>query len=257
MTGKSLLLALLLAATTPLAALQPIDCGRRPASLRGSDVDGSLALDAQGRFVPTPGARLLFDHFLTATGEEPLEAIRARVAAEAGARLPEAAAADAVRLFDLYLAYLDQARAAAPVKGRLDEEAALALLSDLRREVLGREVAEIFFGAEEAADRAALRTRITREPVHLSPEEQALRDEAALRARGAAPAELRAFRERTFGAAAADRLEAMDREEADFRARLSAYRAKKASGAPAGELLAAFTPEERLRVEALDRIEGK
>lgn len=228
-----------------LRAAQPVDCGRPPASLRGTEVDGSLSADARGRFVPTAGARQLFDYFLTAVGEEPLEAIRTRVFAEAGARLPESAAAEAVRLFDLYLAYLDRVRDLAPLKGRLDAESGLALFADLRREILGREVAEAFFGAEEESDRAALRARLLGE-----------RPAAA------------SIDEVMVAPGAAERLAALEHVRAEWRARVTAFRAERraieasetsdaARAARVEELLRErFTPTERPRLEALDRIEG-
>jgi lipase chaperone LimK len=82
----------------PARALPP-----PPSSLRGTDVDGDLERDAAGRFVATPAARLLFDYFLSAAGEEPAATIRARVAAEARRRLPAAEADAAMDLYDHYV----------------------------------------------------------------------------------------------------------------------------------------------------------
>ena len=88
-----------------------------------------------------------------------------------------------------------------------------------------------------------------------------------LRASGAQAAEIRAVRERSFGVEAADRLEELDRQRAVWQQRLDEYREaldaieqneSRDAGARdrAIEALRAerFTPEERLRVVALDRI---
>ena len=88
-----------------------------------------------------------------------------------------------------------------------------------------------------------------------------------LRASGAPAAEIRALRERSFGADAADRLEQLDRQRAVWQQRLDDYReardaTERNASLDAGardraiETLRAerFTPEERLRVVALDRI---
>src|SRR5262249_56086368 len=82
----------------------------RPRSLRGTRVDGGLAVDADGRFVPGPETRRLFDYFLTATGEEPPERTRSRIVAEIERRLPPSARAEAVALLDRYLDYRERAR---------------------------------------------------------------------------------------------------------------------------------------------------
>lgn len=101
-------------------------------------------------------------------------------------------------------------------------------------------------------------------PVRLAEEE-----EAALRAAAAPEAEIRRLREARVGPAAADRLAELDRRRADWNGRLAAYRAARAilAADPALDAEARdaalarlreerFRPEERLRVEALDRIDA-
>src|SRR5262249_39840908 len=84
--------------------------GPRPRSLRGTRVDGGLAVDAAGRFMATPDARRLFDYFLATAGEETPERIRARIVAAIEQRLSGDAARDATALLDRYLAYRERAR---------------------------------------------------------------------------------------------------------------------------------------------------
>src|SRR4030095_1228876 len=102
-----------------LAAARPAGAGERgteappsrPASLRGTSVDGGLAADAAGHFVPTPDARRFFEYFFTASGEEPEATIVARIRAAIDRRLAPDAAREAERLLERYLDYRARARA--------------------------------------------------------------------------------------------------------------------------------------------------
>jgi lipase chaperone LimK len=245
-----------------------------PASLRGTAVDGALELDDLGRFVPTREAIALFDYFLTASGEEPPETIRARIVAEIAARLPPDAADEAVALLDRYLEY--RALAAELLQseaGPAGPEEAFDLLRGLRAEIFGPDAAGRLFGEEEVYDAVALaQRRRLRDPALTPAEREELlsqldlrlpeplrstraatlaplrlqRHEESLRAAGASAEELRAAREALAGAEAADRLEALDRERAGFEKRMAAYRAARASVERAPGLSA----EERARAVA-------
>jgi lipase chaperone LimK len=91
--------------------------------------------------------------------------------------------------------------------------------------------------------------------------------EAEVRARGGGDAEIQALRERLAGPEAAARLADLDQRRAAWDARVDAYRAARArlehdatltpdarAGAVARLLSESFTPAERLRVAALDRL---
>jgi lipase chaperone LimK len=266
-----------------------------PGSLEGTEPDGGLARDADGRFVPTRDALDLFDYYLAASGEEPDGAIRARIEAAIAARLADPA--PALALLDRYLAYREAARALF-----FDENAAelplerrLQRIRELRREHFGAELAEALFGEEEARWRVDVeRLRVSRDPA-LGEEERAARlaaleaelpeavreardaataaialrrDEARLRAAGGSDAEVRALREARFGPEAAERLAALDRTRAEWDARVAEYRAERdrvaareSDPAARAAALAAlrdarFEGPERLRVEALERMEA-
>jgi lipase chaperone LimK len=266
---------------------------RRPASLAGTRPDGSLEVDPQGHFRPSARTRELFDYFLSAQGEEPPETIRARIVAAIDRRLPAAAAADAVALLDRYLAYRERARErAGDGLDTAPPEVRLEAIARLRREVLGAADAEALFGDEEARDRVALARRRALADPTLAPDERARRlaeadaalpesmrraaeaatrpmrlaaDEAALRASGASDDEIQRLRTERVGSEAAARLAALDRERAEWQARLDAYHAARAAidadpgrseadRARAREALLAerFSATERLRVQALD-----
>ena len=208
-----------------------------PSSLAGTDVDGGLAVDAAGDLVLDEDVRRFLDYFLSATGEEPDAVIRARIAAAIDARLPARAARQAHELAERYVGCRDRARA---LSADGDLAARLAAVRDLRRGCLGDDAAAALFAEEDAEADRALAGAAPRPA-------QPWQREDALRAAGAGPAEIRALREAAFGPDGADRLEALDRARAAWRARLDAYRGGRAT-------LADFSPEERVRVEALERI---
>lgn len=267
---------------------------RRPDSLRGTQVDGGLAVDAAGRFVPTTDAIALFDYFFSARGEESDAAIVRRIRREIEARLPASAVADALAFLDLYLGYRERARVLAAMPETADLAARLARLHALRAEVFGAALAATLFAQDEQRVAAALeRRRILADPAlddaervrRLEAVEAALPEEmraaqaeaeaplalwyeeARLRASGGDDAAVHALRESRFGPEAAARLAELDAQRAVWDARLRDYRVARdaltadtalAAGAKTAALAALlaerFDANERVRVEALDRI---
>jgi lipase chaperone LimK len=262
-----------------------------PGSLDGTEPDGAIRADDAGHLVVDLELRRLFDHFLIASGEEPLAAIRARIVAVLHARLPATAEAEAIAILDRYLGYRDAARQLSPPA---EPRAGLGQLHDLRARMFAPEVARAWFADEEAATYAALDRRDALLDPALSPAERerriaeidsrlpaAVREaraaatapideldrEQAMRAAGAGDDQIAAARTAAFGPEAAARLAGLDRSRAAWDARLAQFRAARAAlladpglddaerGRRIAELLArSFTPEERIRVEALDRI---
>lgn len=247
-----------------------------PASLRDSEVDGALAVDAAGRFVPHPSALALFDYYLSASGEEPLAVIRARIVQHARESLPPAAAAEAEALLDTYLRYRDEMRALTS-EGRApaDLERRLQWIREERRRIFGASLAEVLFGEEERVVAVDLERRRVLQDTALSPEEKTRRlagleaelpgdvresraraaalvrsnaEVSALRASGAGEAAVFAAREREFGTEAAVRLADLDRENEAWEERLAAWRQERAALLADTELAAA---ERDARVEAL------
>ena len=262
-----------------------------PASLEGTEPDGAITADAAGHLVIDLELRRLFDHFLAATGEEPIAVIRARIIAVLRARLPAAAAAEAIALLDRYLGYRNAARG---LTAPASPAAGLAQIHDLRVTWLSAAVAKALFGSEEASIYAALARRDIAADPALSEAERARRlaaleaarptadraaraaatapldemnREAAMRAAGASDDQLSAARTAALGAEAAARLAALDRAHAAWDARLGRYRAERAALQADGALddaersrrIAAlqarsFSAAEQLRVAALDRL---
>jgi lipase chaperone LimK len=273
------------AAPEPPAAATAAGAGGEPApaaaaplprSLRGSEVDGSLAVGADGRFLPTPGARRLFDYFLSAAGEEPLDVIRERIALHVRGVLPPEAAAGAVEALERYLGYREALRQLARAGQVPDDlERRLQWIRELRQEELGPELARAFYAEEEevmlvdlarrevlldasldAAERAqrldALEARLPEAVraarARATAPERTRREVERLRQRGASDAEVFAVREEAFGWEAAQRLAELDRSRAAWDERLADYRAARDALLADPEL----APDARARaVEAL------
>lgn len=240
-----------------------------PESLRGADPDGGFTLDANGRLVPGRDAFARFEWFLSATGEEPPEALRARIVRHLRESLPPGAAADAEAFLDQVLAYRDAMRGlteggAVPA----DLERRLQWIRETRRAHFGAALAETLFGEEEQVAMLDLERRAVVLDPTLTPEQRdaklaaiearlpdAVREAResataparvakqveAVRARGGSDAEVFAVRERAFGADAAERLAALDVERAEWKARLEAWRGELA----AIESDASLSPEEK------------
>ena len=156
-------------ALTAAAAAPAAPPGALPASLEGTDADGAVTADAAGHLVIDLELRRLFDHFLIASGEEPLATIRARIIAALRARLPATAAGEAVAILDRYLAYRDAARQLVPAA---DAAAGLDQIHDLRARMFTPDVVRAFFADEEAATYAALARRAVLLDPALSPAER-------------------------------------------------------------------------------------
>jgi len=218
----------------------------RPASLRGTDVDGELVLDDDGRFVATAGAIRMFDYFMTTLGETDLDGVRRLIAAQAR-RLVPGHEAEVMALFEQYVAYLGDAQGAAraaaaggPADPVAQAREQLGRVEDLQRQRFGGDAARLF-GDDNALTRAILDRSDVVAREDLSPEERraqldaiearlppAMRDARArmrapaevreqveaLRQRGASAEEIHALRARYFGEEAADRLAELDRRAA-------------------------------------------
>ncbi|MGL6289176.1 MAG: lipase secretion chaperone, partial [Silanimonas sp.] len=200
------------------------------------------------------GLRRLFDHALTLVGERSNAAIRDALATHLRDQLPAAAAAEALVLYDRYLAYL-AAVDREPALHAHDAEMRLSRLHALRHEHLGERMAEGFFGDEEALARHSIARRsiaadptldnatrqaqlaaldgalphtlaAARRSAVQAAEAEAL--QAALDARQADAAARHRERAARFGEAAAQRLALLDAQRADWDARVAAYARERA-----------------------------
>ncbi len=207
-------------------------------SLRGTELDGALRMDAQGRLLQDRELRRLFDHLLAGLGELSLDALRARLRAHAMGVGGEALAAQAMAAFEQYLDYLRrEAELALPHGTDLVDR--LEALMALRRDVFGDELADALFGEDERYALDALARLDGGEGLADAPETERWQAE-----RGEATEHLLAleqteqfdqldlspehrFEERAalYGEDAAARLAALDGERAQWQQRLDEWHA--------------------------------
>ena len=223
----------------------------KPKSLRGTDVDGALPVDANGHLIVTPSVRQFFDYFFVATGEARSGHIRATIIAEIEVRLDDPARGEAIDLLGRYLDYrksgrklMEEGDVTGDLTARLEE------IRQLRRTSLGEANAEALFADEEARDYVAVAAREIAGDPGISEAERTLLlegleaqrpeaeraaraaatgplrlagEEAELRDQGAAAEEIRSLREERFGPEAADRLADLDRRRAAWQERVDDY----------------------------------
>lgn len=266
-----------------------------PKSLQGTSVPEGMAEDDKGDLVITQGIRDVFEYFLAGSVDEPLSTVRARILAYIQSHLGAKAAQQATSILDQYGAYkmaLPDVASAYPGERADQVKARFAAIKTMRRATLGAQVADAFFGEEEAyalytlnksevlqdgsltlaqknARIAELKKQLpanTQESISTAEMLQNLEEvQTDWKARGGSPEELRAAREAIVGKDGAARLEAMDRETAAWDARMTAYLTQRAlilsdpSIAPDMkpkriEALRAqsFKADEQLRVTALE-----
>lgn len=247
-------------ATASAPAPEPVDpagvvvaSDMAPPSLRGTEVDGRIEF-RDGRLLPTRELRRLFDYFLTAIGEKPLEDIRNWFIAHVREQHGDFFVPEVLTLFDQYVGLLQAAEQAG--LATLDDRGRLATLKALRKQWLGEAAAAAFYGDEEAyltytldrldvlKDRSldtATRTERLRALDATRPEgARAAEDDATLGmlvdeqtrqldAIGADADTRMAEREALLGKPAAERLAALDAERAQWQRRIDDYKRAVAS----------------------------
>lgn len=225
-----------------------------PASLEGTSVPPGLLEDGNGNLIPTPGLRDIFDYFLSVLGEEPLDVIVARINAYLASNLSASAAAQARTVLGNYLDYRESLADVEQVGGiNANQLDLLAMQTQqdqvraLRQRYFDAGVNEAFFARDDALDRFAVARMKVLQDESLSAEEQAIQLESlrhqlpvdmqqelddvsryqdlrtltqSWQEQGGNEADLRTIREQTVGAAAADRLEALEQERAAFDQRM-------------------------------------
>lgn len=256
-----------------------VEAGQAP-SLRGAELDGRLNQDEAGRLVENRELRRLFDHLLAGQGEVGLDTLRERLRAHAMETGGDALARQALAAFERYLDYL-RSEAELDPAGIADLGQRLDALSELRRRLLGEELAEAFFGEEERYARDALdrmdggegladapeSERWRAERIEATEHQRALEQTEQFEHLALPPVQRHAERAALYGEAAADRLAALDAERAAWQQRLDDWRSAREriesdprldtaarEHALQAELDARFDPAEQRRVRALDEL---
>ena len=238
---------------------QPQVSARLPTSFQGTQVDGQLRVDAAGNLIVGAEIRQLFDYFLAAIGEEPLKNSIERLRRHIIEELAEPARGQALSVLNQYLSYkrqlleLEASYARAPDLSALRQR--LHAVQALRARVLDPAVHQAFFALDEAYDRFSLERLAIRFdsgldsdakgravdqlraglPAELQellmPQLQTeLREQTnALVQSGAGPEQVRQLRQQLVGSAAADRLDALDRQRQQWQQRVTTYQQARAN----------------------------
>jgi len=226
-----------------------------PRSLQGTQVDGRLAVDAGGHLIINGDVRSLFDYFLAAQGEEPLERIESRIRAYIQNHLQAPAADEAQALLTDYLALLQalaalDAPAEQPSLNSTDIAQQLQQISALRHAWLTPQVAAAFYGEDEEYDQFSLQSLVIMGDGQLNQQQQLARiqqlqnelpgelnaalqqsqqiltlDRAnqQLQQEDASAQELYSMRQQLVGDAAADRLAELDQQRQVWQQRLQSW----------------------------------
>lgn len=230
-----------------------------PASFAGTQVDGVFRLDAQGNLLISEDIRRIFDYFLAAVGEEPLEDSVERLQGYIASQLAEPARQQALTLLEQYLQYkreLVLLERDLPQMANLDalRQRELAVQA-LRARLFDSNVHQAFFAREEAYNQFNLQRLAIVHDSRLDDTAKALAVEqlrnslpaemqdavlpqlqnelrqqtAQLKAAGASPTQIRQLRQQLVGSEATQRLEALDQQRQHWARRIAQYQTEKAA----------------------------
>lgn len=140
------------ASALPGLSADAVDAALAVSSLRGSSADGDWGIDAAGRFRPSRELRRRFDYYLALQGEVPLDELQRWVEAQLRRSHGAAGAAQVMPVFAAYLRLQQHPwRTAADPQRPQTLGPALAERQQVRRELLGMEVAQAFYRDDDAA----------------------------------------------------------------------------------------------------------
>lgn len=272
---------------------------RQKTSLKDTDIDGAYPVGADGHLLLNVSIKERFEYFLSTLGEFSLEDVLAMVREDIQAELQEPARSEALALFEDYIAYkrslVELEKQLGPAAGfeqfdmnslryRLDQ------LRNKRREFLSAEAADAFFGFDETYDdymlgklevmnnpqlnTAEKTAQITQLENQLPAELQSMRSETErisqvfaqtekMKQSGASAEQVYNKNVQEFGPEAAQRINALEVQRAQWQQRIDVYLAAKktieASDKSAqqkeqalAELRNAFSPQEQLRLAAYE-----
>lgn len=201
-------------------------------SLRGSDLDGDWGTWVDGQLQPSASLRRRFDYLLTALGEVQPSDLRHWIEQELSAQMSAGAARQVLAVWDRYITLQQHGfNQQANPNDAATWQPALAERSATRRQVLGADWAEAFYGDEERA--------FVTFTAELTAQRAAGTPQAEVDLLTGPPSEaLQAQRVQQFGAEAAERLRAEDMAWAEWERRLQGARQQMQTLAAAPELSA-------------------
>ncbi|MCH7382875.1 lipase secretion chaperone [Acinetobacter dispersus] len=228
-------------------------------SLRGTEIDCPIQVDANGKLVLTVGIRSCFDYFFSSLGEKTETELIADIRQYLSATLPDTASSYASYLLDQYVAYTHALKNIKPTgnfkTGDIDGyQKVIEQMYKVQQQFFNAAEINALFGNERnlnqfnidqmrihanktlsAQQKAAeLAKLIDQLPTTLADgvrvsmqfaELQQLTQE--VREKGGSAQELRNMRESLLGSEAADRLEKVDQEEAGWQTQVNGYLAER------------------------------
>ncbi|MAM86301.1 MAG: hypothetical protein CME36_03200 [unclassified Hahellaceae] len=274
--------------------LDTIAPGPLPASLQGAEPELELITDAEGHLVPDYDLMVLFDFYLGALEEEPLETVLARLHLALAAQLEGQALAEAKDLLGRYVDYRIglaelETQATLSADGSFDADnlqARLQSIQALRASLFDGEELQAFFQLDEVQDQFVVQQLAISYDTTLSPGERSealaaleqqlpqpireLRQQVhqnadlyskaeAMREAGASAEAIFQERAAVHGEAIAADLAKLDEERAQWRARIDAYAVERQrllqSGLSAADQQAAIDALRAGRFSELEQLE--
>ncbi len=224
------------------------------------EVRGSIHIDRQGNLIRNQELRQFLEFFMGQTqSPEDEPAMRAHMTAVMEQKgIPAPVQQQVMATLDVYLDYrqAEEELAQRAESQQLDTVEIFREVRSLRRDHLGRELAEAFFGEDEARTETMLAQQRLMNNEHLddTTREQLMRDLESdlpestqqvrkrsrqvtdlsrevqrLRDQGASPDEIQAARREAVGHEAAERLAQVDRQRDQWEQRMEQYRQEKAA----------------------------
>ncbi|MBF0453022.1 MAG: hypothetical protein HQK75_20135 [Candidatus Magnetomorum sp.] len=152
--------------------------GPLPQCLQGTDIDGELLLDANGKLIVNQGLRNLFEYFISAKPEESIEIILGRIREYIQNQIPDEPAQRAISILESYIAYKKKLEEVESPEGLQGEalgtmdaiKDALANRMLLRRQFMSSDVVMAFYEDEEKYDQFNLQLIDIKQNSVLSPE---------------------------------------------------------------------------------------
>lgn len=244
-------------------------------SYQGSQPDGAINLDENGDIILDVDLKRLFDYYLSAIGELPLDQMRKYLQQFAAKNLNPLQLQQLLDYFDKYSQYLTQSDLFFKnINADLSLEEKMQLLSEFRNEILGSEMANGFFADQKdyidyiLADKNS--EDLDQQQAWLEAENQATQfHDVVLENRefnasdNLNASEVYDYRVEQYGQEAAERLTQLDQERADWQNVVDDYFQQRLtvlnqSGEQSlSQLNSNYSPEQLRRLEALWRIENQ
>jgi lipase chaperone LimK len=240
---------------------------------QGTQPDGAIHLDEKGDVIIDKDLKRLFDYYLSAIGELPLDQMRKYLQQFAGEKLNPIQLQQLLDYFDKYHDYLNKADLfSQDIGDDLTLQKKMQLLSEFRADSLGSEMANAFFADEQDYIEFVMTEKNNdkfdgQQKEWLQAENQATKFQDVVlenrefnKADNINSTEVNQYRIEKYGQAAADRLSQLDQQRAQWQAVVDEYFQQRKQveiqqhALSLEQLNANYTPNEIRRLEALWRI---